>query len=120
MKGTIHIVDLSILCIVGVLSHEREIPQSILLDVEIDLDLAPAVASQDVADTVDYATVARALTGFIREQRFFLVEALAEGACALVLERWPAVTRCKLTAKKPGALEEARHIAVVVERFAQG
>ncbi len=38
----------------GVLPHERELGQRFVVDLALELDLAPAAASDDVADTVHY------------------------------------------------------------------
>ena len=42
----------------GVLDHERREGQTFVVDVVMDVDLAPAGASDDLADTVSYAEVA--------------------------------------------------------------
>src|SRR5690606_20537256 len=43
--------------IVGVLPHEQAQAQPLELDLDISLDLAPAGASDDLADTVDYGAL---------------------------------------------------------------
>ena len=71
--------------VVGVLPHEQAQPQPLELDLDLVLDLAPAGASDDLADTVDYGAVCSAVEVIVSESSFALLEALAERiATALV------------------------------------
>lgn len=120
LEGTIRVDDLRVRCIVGILPHERENEQDILIDVEMDHDFLPAAESEDVTTTVDYAEVSSVLTDWIKEQKFQLIETMAVRGCDLILDRWPEVTRVKLTIKKPDAVEAARHTAVSFEKGSDG
>ena len=68
MIATIGVEGLEIRCIVGVLPHEREAEQTLFVDVEIDRSIAAAVASEDVADTVDYVAIADDVTTLAVEE----------------------------------------------------
>lgn len=74
---------------VGVPDEERKRRQKLLVDLELGLDLRKAGKNDRVEDTVDYASAARAVRRFIEDGSFQLVEAVAEGAAALLLERFP-------------------------------
>jgi 7,8-dihydroneopterin aldolase/epimerase/oxygenase len=117
MLGTVTIKDLKITCIVGIYPKERELLQNLFLDVEMDLDFGAAAQTEDVQHTVDYAEVSDRLEAWVKERKFQLIETLAEQGCLLVFESWPAVQRCKITVKKPGAVPQASYAAVTVERF---
>ena len=108
--------DLAVTTIVGTLEKERVTPRTVLFNLELALNLAPAGRSDDLCCSVNYQQVARRLTELGRESKFFLIEALAERACALILEEFPAVETVKLTLDKPGALSEAASVAVSIER----
>ena len=108
--------DLAVTTIVGTLEKERVTPRTVLFNLELALDLAPAGRSDDLCCSVNYQQVAKRLTELGRESKFFLIEALAERACALILEEFPAVETVKLTLDKPGALSEAASVAVSIER----
>jgi dihydroneopterin aldolase len=116
MLGTISIADLEVCCIVGILAHEREREQLIFLDIELDRDFTDAARTEDIEHTVNYAELSELLDAWIREQKFRLIETMAERSCALLFERWPEIQRIKLTVKKPNAIAAARHTAVSVER----
>jgi dihydroneopterin aldolase len=119
MIGTIYLADLRVRCLVGILPHERERAQEILVDVELDRDFAEAARREDVSATVDYAAVAAELASWIAAQRAQLIETLAVRACDMLLARWPEVTRARVCIKKPAAVAAARHAAVAFERRRQ-
>lgn len=64
--------------VVGVLPHEQAQAQPLELDLDLTLDLGPAGASDDLADTVDYGAVCAAVEVIVAESSFALLEALAE------------------------------------------
>ncbi len=105
--GTVLIRDLEIRCIVGVLPRERIEPQILRLDVELDLDLAPAAAAEAVEHTVDYAAVAAWLAERALSRAYRLVETLAVESCRDLLARHPSLTRAAITVKKPAAVPAA-------------
>ena len=117
MLGTVEIKDLKITCIVGIYEKERELLQNLFLDVEMDLDFGDAARTEDVEHTVDYAEVSDKLEAWVQEKKFQLIETLAEQGCLLIFENWPAVSRCKIRVKKPGAVPQASYAAVTVERY---
>ncbi len=120
MLGTITITDLEIHCIVGILEHERADAQAIFVDVELDTDFAQAHATEDVRHTVNYAEVSQRLAELAQMRKYQLIETMVEDCCALIFDRWPAVTRARVTIKKPTAVPDARYPAVMVERFSPG
>ena len=50
----------------GVFDFERRDGQDFVVDVALELDLAPAAASDELADTVDYGELAAALAAVDR------------------------------------------------------
>ncbi|MCA9713116.1 MAG: dihydroneopterin aldolase [Myxococcales bacterium] len=113
--GTVEIRDLTVDCVVGVYPEERERLQPLRLDLELELDFAAASARDELGHTVDYAAVAALLDTWLNEQKFKLLETIAVRGCALLLERWPAITRARLTVKKPSAVAEAAYAAARYE-----
>ena len=117
MLGTIYVEDLKITCIVGIYDKERELLQNLFLDVELDIDFGDAEASEHVSNTIDYAEVSNVLERWVQEEKFQLIETLAERGCLLIFERWPQVQRAAIKVKKPGAVPQARFAAVGVVRY---
>jgi dihydroneopterin aldolase len=114
--GTIHIDELTVHCVIGIIESERQRDQRIFIDAELDADFAAAAASDHIRDTINYAVVAEQLTQLAVEGRFYLVEAYVSAATALLLERYPQVTRVRVAVRKPDILPAARSVGVSLER----
>ena len=116
MIGTIELDRLAVRCIVGILPFERVTEQDIFLDVSMDLDFAPAAASEHVSDTVNYASLAESLSALVVERKFQLIETMAESCATLVLDTHDRVERVRVTVHKPAAVPQANDTRVRVDR----
>lgn len=68
----------------GVLPAERETGQVFVVDATLEVDISAAAASDDLADTVDYAALAQRLAAIVAGEPVDLIETLAErlaGTC---------------------------------------
>ena len=86
----------------GVLASEKRDGQTFVVDVVMEVDLAPAGASDDLKDTVNYAEVAGDIVGLIERESLDLIEALAARIADRVLAR-PLVEAVEVTVHKPQA-----------------
>lgn len=86
----------------GVLDFEKRDGQTFVVDVEMEVDLAPAGTSDDLVDTVNYAEVAGDIVELIEGESLDLIEALADRIAAKVLTR-PLVEAVLVTVHKPQA-----------------
>lgn len=75
--GTIVIAGLRELGVHGVLPEEQSRPQPFEVDVEMEVDLTEAGASDDLEDTVDYSAVAEAISQVVKTESYYLLERLA-------------------------------------------
>ena len=107
--------DLRIETVIGIYDWEREIKQTVVLDLEMATDIRKAAASDAIEDTLDYKSVAKRLISFVEESRFQLVETLAERCAAIVLDEFD-VPWVRLTLNKQGAVRGARDVGVLIER----
>ena len=78
--------DLRIETVIGIYDWEREIKQTVVLDLEMATDVARAAASDRIEDALDYKAVAKRLITFVGESRYQLVETLAEACARIVRE----------------------------------
>ena len=115
MLGTVYVQDLKITCIVGIYPKERELLQNLFLDVEFDLDFGDAENTEDVSHTVDYAEVSNLLESWVQDEKFQLIETLAERAAPSFSTNGqdPALQ----DQGQSGAVPQAQYAAVMVERF---
>ena len=74
----IELRGLRVLGICGALAEERDRLQPLEIDLDVEADLARPGRSDALADTVDYGAVARAAARVAGEERFTLLEGLAE------------------------------------------
>ena len=69
----------------GVLPHEKVEPQPFEVDLVLHADLSAAAASDDLADTVDYAALHELVAGIVGGPGFDLIEGLAGAIARAVL-----------------------------------
>ena len=101
--------------VIGVYDWEREVRQTMVLDLEMACDNRLAARADDISDALDYAAVSTRLLEFIENSQFQLIETLAEQVAAIVLEEFN-VPWLRLRLYKPGAVAQARDVGVLIER----
>lgn len=101
--------------LIGVYDWEREQPQTLLIDVDIGVPAKSAV-SDHIDDTIHYGDVCETIRQSLKEQRFLLLEALAEHIAELVLEDFDALW-VRVRVVKPGILANVREVGVEIERM---
>ncbi|KAA9130395.1 dihydroneopterin aldolase [Microbacterium caowuchunii] len=101
----------------GVYPEEKREGQEFVVDVTMTLDLRPAAASDDVADTVHYGEVADDVVAEIEQRPVDLIETLAARIADVVLAR-PLVGAVAVTVHKPSApiTVPFTDVSVTVER----
>lgn len=111
----IYLRDLRIDTVIGVYRWEREMKQTLVIDLELGTDIRPAAKSDAIADTLNYKDIAKRVTAFVEQSRYQLVEALAEAVAKLVLDEFP-VPWLRLSVNKQGAVRGVRDVGVVIVR----
>lgn len=86
----------------GVLEHERRDGQDFVVDAELSVDTRPAAASDDLADTVDYAGLAERLVAIVGGEPVDLIETLASRLAQACLDH-DRVISARVTVHKPAA-----------------
>jgi len=101
----------------GVFDFERRDGQDFVVDVELELGLAKAAASDDVTDTVHYGELAGRLAEVVAGQPVNLIETLAERLAAVCLAD-ARVGAATVTVHKPRAPipHEFADVAVTIRR----
>ena len=111
----VYIRELEIDAIIGIYDWERETKQTVSIDLEMGCDNTKAAASEDIADALDYKSVAKRLISFVEGSEFLLVETLAERIAAIVVEEF-SVPWLRLRLGKPGAVTGSKDVGVIIER----
>lgn len=107
--------ELKIDTVIGLWEWERRIRQTVVVDLEMSADIAKAAATDDVADTLNYKSVAKRVQEFVSESSFKLVETLAEHIAAIIRDEFD-VAWVLVRVNKPGAIRGSRDVGVVIER----
>lgn len=95
----IQLRGLRVLGICGVLPEERERAQPFEVDLDVEVDLAPAGRSDELGDTLDYGALAEVVAGAVNASRFALLEALADHISDVVLSD-PRVVAVTVSVRK--------------------
>jgi dihydroneopterin aldolase len=111
----IFLKDLRIDTVIGIYDWEREITQTVHLDLEMATDIRKAASSDAIEDTLDYKAVSKRLIAFVGESKFQLVETLAEAITRIVVTEFH-VPWVKLTLNKAGAIRGADGVGIIIER----
>ncbi len=90
---------LHVLAICGALPEERDRPQPLEMDLDVEADLGDAADSDRLEDTVDYARVVGAASRVAHGGRFVLLEHLALRIAEEVLAQ-PGVTGVTVAVRK--------------------
>jgi dihydroneopterin aldolase len=101
--------------VIGVYDWERDIRQTVLLDLEMASDNRRAASNDRIEDAVDYDAISTRVLAFIEGSKFQLIETLAEQVSALVMDEFQ-IPWLRLKLSKPGAVAQAEDVGVLIER----
>lgn len=115
MIDKITIKRLEIWTVLGVCPEERTRSRPVVLNLVMLCDTAKAVASDDIADAIDYSRIKDAVVEAVEKATFKLIESLAAHIAALVLS-FEGVIETTVTLDKPDAMEGCQSVAVEMTR----
>jgi dihydroneopterin aldolase len=101
--------------IIGIYDWERQVKQTVVVDIEISADVRKAALSDSIGDTLNYRRVAKRVLAFVEASRCQLIETLSEQIAMLILEEFE-VAGVRIALSKPGAVRGSKEVGVIVER----
>lgn len=115
---TIRIENLEIYAYHGVMEEEKKLGQRFFITAELGADLKAAASRDDIELSVDYGAIAQEMLRFATENRWNLIETLADRLAADLLLRFKGLTSAKIQVSKPGAPVPLpiQNISVTAER----
>ncbi len=119
MTDKIFIRALKTEAIIGIFDWERQVRQTVLIDIELSADIRRAALTDSIDDTLNYKGVAKRVLAFVAASQFHLVETLAEHIAMLILEEF-GVEWVSIVLSKPGAVRGSRDVGVALERTRPG
>lgn len=111
----VYIRDLRIDTIIGIYDWEREVRQTVSIDLEMATDIRKAAATDDIEFALNYKAVSKRIIAYVENRNALLVESLAEEIAALVRDEFH-VPWLRLRLSKPGAVRGARDVGLIIER----
>jgi 7,8-dihydroneopterin aldolase/epimerase/oxygenase len=100
MTDLVSVRDLGVAAVIGVHPWEREIEQTLVVNVDMAADVRKAAASDDLADALDYSAVAETIAAVLRDGKFRLIETAAERVAGRLLADFP-LSWLRLELRKP-------------------
>ncbi len=85
LPATLFIKNLTVTCILGVNSDEREHEQEIRMQLFLWTDIAQASRSDQLEDTLDYSAIYKEVVKRVEHSEFYLLERLALEVATIVL-----------------------------------
>lgn len=102
---------------IGIYPREKAVTQTVEISLEIGTSTASAGASDNIGDTIDYATVISHVRSDLGERHFNLLEALAEHIATVLIEVFGAQwVRARIA--KLGMVPGVSRVGVIIERGA--
>jgi dihydroneopterin aldolase len=111
----VHIVGLSIQTTIGFFEWEKQIKQTLVIDIAMGWNTALAAENDELAKTLDYAEISEEIAEFANNNPVDLIETLAERMAKFLMETYH-IPWLKLKVAKPNAVHNAFTVAVEIER----
>ena len=111
----IFINDLQVETVIGIFDWEREIKQTISINLEMEFDISKAAESDDINDSLDYKKVSKRIISLCEKADSYLVENLIEKIAQVVLKEFP-VSKVTVSLEKPGALRGSKSVGIKITR----
>ena len=115
----VYIKDLQVTTIIGIFDWERQIKQTVSIDLEMATDIRKAAMSDKIDDALNYKSIGKRISSYTEQSSFQLVETLAENIASLVMEEF-GVSWLRLRLSKPGALRGSTDVGLIIERGNKG
>jgi FolB domain-containing protein len=116
MLDQIHIRDLLVHAIIGINPDERVTKQDVLVNATLFFDTRAAGASDDMAESINYSTITKAMKAHIETSEPGLVERLVADLARICFETDDRIDEVEITAEKPGAVTFTRSVGVTIHR----
>ncbi len=114
----VFIKGLRIQTTIGFYQWEKEIKQTLVIDLSMGWDTAKAAVNDELDKTLDYAEISTAIETFANENPVDLLETLAERIAQYLMSQYH-IPWLQLKIGKPGAVHNTETVGVEIERSQQ-
>ena len=113
--NTIFVQELRVETRIGVYAWERQLCQTLVIDLELAMPSAKAFASDDFADALDYAAVVKRVQAFASDHPHKLLERFAEALADLLRAEFGSPW-VKVSVAKVAPVAGVKRLGVAIER----
>ena len=115
MKDNLSIEGLKVDTTIGVYEWEREVKQSVIIDLVLEIKNTNSAFKDSIEFAVDYTAVSEVVSNLVRSSSYLLIESLAEAIVRQILKEFP-IRKVRLKLSKPSAIQKAANVSVHIER----
>ena len=109
------ITDIKLTTLIGSNDWEQIHPQNIHIDIAIQTNVTEIAKEDNIHKAINYELVLKHIVHFVKSHHYQLIETLAEHLANEILFHFPTQW-VQITIHKPGALLDAKDIAITIER----
>ncbi|WP_077285505.1 dihydroneopterin aldolase [Cognaticolwellia aestuarii] len=111
----VYIEGLTFQTTIGFYQWEKEIKQTLVIDLAMGWNTAQAAENDELAKTLDYAAISEAVVEFANANPVDLIETLAERIATFLMAEYH-IPWLRLKLMKPTAVHNASTVGVEIER----
>lgn len=111
----IFLQELKVKTLIGIYPWERNIAQTIQLDLEVAMPTSRACQTDNFEDALDYAFIVQRINETLSRKHFSLLEALAEHIAQIILKEFKSPW-VKVSVAKLSAIRGVKKLGVCIER----
>ena len=115
MNDNLSIEGLKVDTIIGVYQWEREVKQSVIIDLVLEIKSTRSGFEDSIEFAVDYVAVSDMVSNLVQSSSFLLIESLAEAIAGKLLKEF-AIRSIRLKLSKPSAIQNAANVSITIER----
>jgi|TARA_R110000751_G_scaffold34326_3_gene85114 dihydroneopterin aldolase len=114
----VYIEGLTFQTTIGFYAWEKEIKQTLVIDLAMGWNTAEAAKNDELSKTLDYAAISEAIVEFANANPVDLIETLAERIAEFLIANYQ-IPWLRLKLMKPNAVHNATTVGVEIERVSQ-
>jgi len=103
---------LTVEAFIGVLPHERQTAQPLIIDAAFDVAVRQALSDDDIRTVLDYRALRLHIIDHCQQGHTNLLESLAETLMDSLFTDYPDVQRIRLRLAKPQAFEDCAAVGI--------
>tara|TARA_B100000941_G_C28194040_1_gene393455 strand:- start:1 stop:384 length:384 start_codon:yes stop_codon:yes gene_type:complete len=115
VNDNLSIEGLKVDTIIGVYQWEREVKQSVIIDLVLEIKSTSSGFEDSIEFAVDYVAVSDMVSNLVQSSSFLLIESLAEAIAGKLLKEF-AIRSIRLKLSKPSAIQNAANVGITIER----